>query len=65
MVWLNNYVGQFLPIAGLLLLRTVVAGGDWLLRRLGKEKKSEQEKLAEQLGEHKAKAYNVGEGEGK
>ena len=59
-MWLNEYSGQFLPILGLLGLRTVVGAGDWLLRRLGREKKSEQEELAEQYGRHRAKEYNVG-----
>lgn len=41
-VWLNQYQSQFLPILGLLGLRMVVGAGEWLLRKLGKEKKSEQ-----------------------
>lgn len=41
-VWLNQYQSQFLPILGLLGLRMVVGAGEWLLRKVGKEKKSEQ-----------------------
>ncbi|KAI7840859.1 hypothetical protein COHA_005451 [Chlorella ohadii] len=63
-VWLNQYQSQFLPILGLLGLRMVVGAGEWLLRKLGKEKKSEQEQLAESLGQHRAREYNVEE-EGK
>jgi len=45
-VWLNQYQSQFLPILGLLGLRMVVGAGEWLLRKLGKEKKSEQASAA-------------------
>lgn len=41
-VWLNEYSSQFLPILGLLALRLVVGAGEWVLRKVGKEKKSEQ-----------------------
>ena len=41
-VWLSEYQSQFLPILGLLGLRMAVGAGEWLLRKLGKEKKSEQ-----------------------
>eukprot|EP00887_Chlorella_sp_A99_P003900 scaffold11.g3900.t1 len=58
-VWLNQYSSQFLPILGLLALRAVVGAGEKLLRRFGKPKKSEQEQLAEQLGAHRAKEFNV------
>lgn len=60
-VWLNQYQSQFLPILGLLGLRMVVGAGEWLLRKVGKEKKSEQEQLAESLGQHRAREYNVEE----
>ena len=63
-VWLNQYASQFLPIAGLLALRLVVGAGDWALRKLGREKKSPEQELADQLGAHRAKAFNVDEGEG-
>ena len=60
-VWLNQYSTQFLPIAGLLVLRTIVSGGDWLLKKFGKKKKSKEEELAEELGRHRATAFNVDE----
>ena len=59
-VWLNEYSSQFLPILGLLALRLAVGAGDGVLRKMGrKEKKSEQEELAEELGRHRAKEFNV------
>jgi hypothetical protein len=58
-VWLNEYSSQFLPILGLLGLRLVVGAGEWLLRRLGRERKSAEEQLAEELGRHRAKEFNV------
>ena len=59
-MWLNEYSSQFLPILGLLALRLAVGAGDWVLRKMGrKEKKSEQEELAEELGRHRAKEFNV------
>lgn len=58
-VWLNQYASQFLPILGLLTLRLVVGGGDWVLRKLGREKKSAEEELADQMGRHRAKSFNV------
>lgn len=62
-VWLNQYSTQFLPIAGLLVLRLAVGAGDWVLRKLGREKKSAEEQLAEELGRHRAQAFNVEEEE--
>jgi hypothetical protein len=62
-VFLNEYSSQFLPILGLLALRAVVGAVDVLLKRMGKKKKGAQEELAEELGRHRAKEYNVpGEG---
>eukprot|EP00889_Picochlorum_renovo_P004218 jgi/Picre1/31248/NNA_006602.t1 len=52
---------QFLPIIGLLVLRLVVGGGDWVLKKFGKKKKSAQEEMAEELGRHRATAFNVEE----
>ena len=60
-VFLNSYSTQFLPIIGLLALRLVVGGGDWVLKKLGKQKKSAQEEVAEALGRHRATAFNVEE----
>lgn len=62
-VWLNQYSTQFLPIVGLLMLRLLVGAGDWVLRKLGREKKSSQEELAEALGKHRAQAFNLEEEE--
>lgn len=60
-VWLNQYSTQFLPIAGLLALRLVVGVGDWIMKRMGKQKKSAEEEIAEKLGSHRAQAFNVEE----
>lgn len=62
-VWLNQYSTQFLPIIGLLALRLVVGAGDWVLKKLGREKKSAEEEMADQLGRHRAQAFNVEEEE--
>ena len=62
-VFLNTYSTQFLPIIGLLALRLVVGGGDWVLKKLGREKKSSQEEVAEELGRHRATAFNLEEEE--
>lgn len=62
-VFLNQYSTQFLPIIGLLALRFVVGTGDWLLKKFGKQKKTAQEEMAEELGRHKATAFNVEEEE--
>lgn len=59
LVWLNEYSSQFLPIVGLLGLRMVVGVGEWVLKKMGREKKSEQEQLAEELGRHRAKEFNA------
>ena len=48
-VWLNEYVEQFLPIVGLLLLRLLVGAGSWLAAKFGKKKKSRMEEMAEQV----------------
>lgn len=60
-VWLNQYSTQFLPIAGLLALRLVVGMGDLIMKRLGKQKKSAEEEIAEKIGSHRAQAFNVEE----
>ena len=60
-VWLNQYSTQFLPIAGLLVLRMFVSGGEWILKKVGRKKKSKEEELAEELGRHRATAFNVDE----
>jgi cell division protease FtsH len=60
-VFLNTYSTQFLPIIGLLGLRLVVGAGDWVLKKLGRKKKSAQEEMAEELGRHRATAFNVEE----
>ncbi len=60
-VFLNAYSTQFLPIIGLLALRLLVGSGDWVLKKLGKKKKSAQEEVAEELGRHRATAFNVEE----
>ncbi len=48
-MWLNEYVEQFLPIVGLLLLRLLVGVGSWLAAKFGKKKKSRMEEMAEQV----------------
>ena len=60
-VFLNTYSTQFLPIIGLLALRLLVGSGDWVLKKLGRQKKSAQEEVAEELGRHRATAFNVEE----
>lgn len=60
-VFLNTYSTQFLPIIGLLALRLLVGSGDWVLKKLGKKKKSAQEEVAEELGRHRATAFNIEE----
>ena len=49
MVWLNQYIGQFIPIVGLIGLRLVVGAGSWLVAKFGKKKKSKMEEMAEQV----------------
>jgi hypothetical protein len=63
-VWLNQYSTQFLPIAGLLVLRLVVGAGDFVLKKFGKQKRSAEEELAEELGRHRAKEYNIADEKG-
>lgn len=58
-VVLSQYGQQFLPILGLVLLRGLLALGQRLFKPYLKEKKSEEEVLAEKYGKHKAKEYNV------
>lgn len=60
-VWLNQYSTQFIPIVGLLALRLVVGAGEWVLNKFGKQKKSAEEEMAEQIGSHRAQAFNVEE----
>lgn len=60
-VFLNQYSTQFLPIIGLLVLRLAVGAGDWVLKKFGKVKKSAQEEMAEEMGRHRATAFNVEE----
>lgn len=59
-VWINSYRKQLLALVGLILLRGVVEVGMQTYKLLGgKEKKSKEEEMAEQLGAHRAKEYNV------
>ena len=62
-VWLNQYSTQFLPIIGLLALRLVVGAGEWVLKKVGKQKKSAEEEMADQLGRHRAQTFNLEEEE--
>ena len=59
-VWLNQYIGQFLPILALLALRVVVGIGAFLAKRFGKKKKDEMQEMADLYGKHRATEYNVG-----
>ena len=49
LVWLNTYIGQFIPIAGLIGLRLVVGAGSWLFSKFGKKKLTVMEEMAEQV----------------
>ncbi|KAG7666975.1 hypothetical protein KSW81_000723 [Nannochloris sp. 'desiccata'] len=69
-VWMNGQLRipyenllntQFIPIVGLLALRLVVGAGEWVLNKFGKQKKSAEEEMAEQIGSHRAQAFNVEE----
>ncbi|DBB13646.1 TPA: hypothetical protein ACH3X3_000668 [Trebouxia sp. C0006] len=59
-VWLNQYMGQFLPIIALILLRVVVGFGDWLIKKFGKKKKDKMQEMADEYGRHRATEFNVG-----
>lgn len=59
-MWLNQYARQFLPIFALLALRGVVGVGTWLASKLGKKKKDAMQEMADELGAHRAKEFNVG-----
>lgn len=59
-MWLNQYVGQFLPIIALILLRVVVGAGDWLIQKFGKKKKDKMQEMADEYGRHRATEFNVG-----
>lgn len=60
-VWLNKYISQFLPIAGLLGLRVVVGIGEFLVKRFGKKKKKDRmQEMADEYGRHRATEFNVG-----
>lgn len=60
-VWLNQYAGQFIPIMGLLLLRSLLGFGSWLVEKFGKKKKDRMQEIAEQYAKSPAKAFNVKE----
>ncbi len=47
--FLNQYAGQFLPIAGLIFLRGLVGTGEWVLKKLGRVRKSTMQQAAEQF----------------
>lgn len=59
-MWLNQYARQFLPIFALLALRGAVGVGTWLASKLGKKKKDAMQEMADELGAHRAKEFNVG-----
>lgn len=59
-MWLNQYIGQFLPIIALIFLRVVVGFGDWLIKKFGKKKKDKMQEMADEYGRHRATEFNVG-----
>ncbi|CAD7700913.1 unnamed protein product [Ostreobium quekettii] len=63
-VFLNQYVGQILPIMGLIALRGIVGVGDWLISKFGKPKKDAMAELAEQYARPRALEFNVEDEEG-
>jgi len=58
-VWLNQYAGQFVPIAGLLVLRSLLSTGTWLVEKFGKKKKDRMQEISEQYSKSPAKAFNL------
>lgn len=57
--FLNQYAAQFVPIIGLILLRSVLGTGQAILKKFGKPKKSQMEEAAEQFTKFQGKEYNV------
>ena len=58
-MWLNQYAQQFLPIGALLVLRGVVGAVQWVASKLSKEKKDPMQEVADELGAHRAKEFNL------
>jgi len=61
-VWLNQYIGTFIPIVALILLRMFLGFGSWLVQRFGKKKKDRMEEIAEQFSKSPAKSFNIKDG---
>jgi len=62
-VWGAEYAPQILPIVGLISLRALAQGGDWVLTKLGwGKKKDARSAMAEQMGKHTAQEFNVEKG---
>lgn len=64
-VFLSLYMGQFLPIAGLLALRALVGAGSRFFTSKKPVKKTDKEEQAEKYGAHRAREYNVPTTDGK
>jgi len=62
-VFLNDFMGQFIPIVSLFALRAIVWLGDKFAEKYGKKKKDPMAELAEQYTRPRAIEFNVGEGE--
>ena len=58
-VWLNQYAGQLIPIAALILLRMVLGFGQWVIEKFGKKKKDQMQEIADQYSKSPAKVFNV------
>lgn len=59
-IWLNKFAEQFVPIVSLLVLRGAVGVGTFVAKRLGKVEKDPMQEIADELGAHTAKEFNVG-----
>ena len=59
-IWLNKFAQQFVPMLGLLALRGVVGIGQFVVTKLGGDKTDPMQELADELGAHTAKEFNVG-----
>eukprot|EP00210_Caulerpa_lentillifera_P009379 g8941.t1 len=62
-VFLNEFVGQFIPIIGLFLLRIIVWIGTKLTEKYGKKRKDPMQELAEQYARPRMIEFNVGDDE--
>ncbi|KAK9867286.1 hypothetical protein WJX84_011686 [Apatococcus fuscideae] len=60
-VFLNETLGELLPFVFIFALRLFVEIGRFVLDKLNPRKKDRMQEIAEELGHHRAKEYNVGE----